>query len=58
MDVGGANEWASEKVLSREAMLTVLGKYYGKIEPLPERGSAPAQRFSLADGTTFAAVVS
>jgi len=58
MDVGGANEWASEKVLSREAMLTVLGKYYGKIEPLPERGSAPAQRFSLADGTTFGIIPS
>jgi GTP 3',8-cyclase len=58
MDVGGANEWASDKVLSREAMLTVLGKYYGKIEPLPERGSAPAQRFSLADGTTFGIIPS
>lgn len=58
MDVGGANEWAPEKVLSREAMLTALGKYYGKIEPLPERGSAPAQRFILPDGTTFGIIPS
>src|SRR4029079_9166345 len=53
MDVGGANRWAAEKVLSREMMLAILGKYYGTIEALPERGSAPAQRFRLPDGATF-----
>jgi len=45
MDVGGANEWSQEKVLSRAAMLTILAVRYGPIEPLPERGAAPAQRF-------------
>ena len=58
MDVGGANEWAAEKVLSREAMLAILGKYYGKIEPMPARGSAPAQRFILPDGITFGIIPS
>jgi GTP 3',8-cyclase len=58
MDVGGANEWVPEKVLSREVMLAILGKYYGKIEPTPERGSAPAQRFVLPDGTTFGIIPS
>lgn len=58
MDVGGANDWSPEKVLSREAMLAMLGKYYGKIETLPERGSAPAQRFLLPDGTTFGIIAS
>jgi len=58
MDVGGANKWAPEKVLSREAMLETLGKYYGQIEPMPERGSAPAQRFILPDGTTFGIIPS
>jgi GTP 3',8-cyclase len=58
MDVGGANEWVPEKVLSREVMLAILGKYYGKIEPAPERGSAPAQRFVLPDGTTFGIIPS
>jgi GTP 3',8-cyclase len=58
MDVGGANEWAPEKVLSREAMLAILAKHYGKIDPLPERGSAPAQRFILPDGTTFGIIPS
>jgi GTP 3',8-cyclase len=58
MDVGGANEWVPEKVLSREVMLAILGKYYGKIEPVPGRGSAPAQRFVLPDGTTFGIIPS
>jgi cyclic pyranopterin phosphate synthase len=58
MDVGGANKWAPEKVLSREAMLATLGKYYGQIAPMPERGSAPAQRFILPDGTTFGIIPS
>lgn len=58
MDVGGANGWAPEKVLSRDAILTTLGKYYGKIEPMPERGSAPAQRFVLPDGATFGIIPS
>jgi cyclic pyranopterin phosphate synthase len=58
MDVGGANRWAPEKVLSRETMLSLLGKYYGTIEPLPERGSAPAQRFRLPDGATFGIIPS
>jgi cyclic pyranopterin phosphate synthase len=58
MDVGGANRWAPEKVLSREVMLTLLRKYYGTIEPLPERGSAPAQRFRLPDGATFGIIPS
>lgn len=58
MDVGGANDWSPEKVLSREAILVLLGKYYGEIMPLPERGSAPAQRFRLSDGTTFGIIPS
>jgi cyclic pyranopterin phosphate synthase len=58
MDVGGANEWVPEKVLSREVILAALGKYYGSIQPLPERGSAPAQRFRLPDGATFGIIPS
>ncbi len=58
MDVGGANEWSLDKVLSREAMLMTIGKYYGTIEPIAERGSAPAQRFRLSDGATFGIIPS
>jgi GTP 3',8-cyclase len=58
MDVGGANEWSLDKVLSRATMLDQLGRHYGPIEPLPERGAAPAQRFRLPDGTTFGIIPS
>jgi GTP 3',8-cyclase len=58
MDVGGANEWSQEKVFSQAAMLTLLSEHYGTIEPMPERGAAPAQRFLLPDGTTFGIIPS
>lgn len=58
MDVGGANEWSPEKVLARAMILETLARHYGKIEPVPERGSAPAQRFLLPDGTSFGIIPS
>ena len=58
MDVGGANEWSQDKVLSQAAILTILSERYGMIEPMPERGAAPAQRFLLPDGTTFGIIPS
>ncbi len=58
MDVGGANDWSMEKVLSREAMLKLLSTKYGPIAPIIENTSAPAQRFQLSDGTTFGIIPS
>jgi cyclic pyranopterin phosphate synthase len=58
MDVGGATDWSLDQVLSGAAMLQILGKHYGYIEPLPERGSAPAQRYRLPDGTIFGIIPS
>jgi cyclic pyranopterin phosphate synthase len=58
MDVGGANEWAMEKVLSRAMILEQVSRHYGPITSLPERGSAPAQRFLLPDGATFGIIPS
>jgi len=58
MDVGGANEWSQEKVFSRAEILLMLSAHYGAIEPIPERGAAPAQRFILSDGTTFGIIPS
>ena len=51
MDVGGANEWSQDKVLSQAAILTILSERYGMIEPMPER-------FLLRDGTTFGIIPS
>ncbi len=58
MDVGGANEWSQDKVLSQAAILTILSGHYGRIESMPERGAAPAQRFLLRDGMTFGIIPS
>ena len=58
MDVGGANDWSQQQVLSQSAILTLLTEHYGPIEPMPERGAAPAQRYLLPDGTTFGIIPS
>jgi cyclic pyranopterin phosphate synthase len=59
MDVGGASRWAGERVVSRREMLDVLTRHYGAITPIDEPGStAPAERFALADGTTFGIIAS
>ena len=58
MDVGGATHWSSDRVMSRTDMLTALTLEYGPITALAEDGSAPADRFRLADGTVFGIISS
>jgi GTP 3',8-cyclase len=58
MDVGGANDWSADKVLSRAMILRSLSERYGVIEPVIEHSSAPAQRFRFPDGTTFGIIPS
>ncbi len=58
MDVGGATEWSMDKVLSRAEILDRLSRRYGPVEPVIEESSAPAQRFTLPDGTTFGIIAS
>ena len=58
MDVGGATRWSRDAVVSRAEMLETLAKRFGPIEPLPESGSAPAERFRLPDGTVFGIIAS
>ncbi len=58
MDVGGATDWAIEKVVSRREILEVLAAAYGPIDELREESSAPAQRFRLQDGTVFGVIAS
>lgn len=58
MDVGGATQWAMHEVVSQAEMLARLTAHYGPIEPEVERGSAPAARFRLRDGTRFGIVAS
>ncbi len=58
MDVGGATDWSMDQVLSRAAILEALSGRYGRITPVEEASSAPAQRFLLPDGTSFGIIPS
>ncbi|MGQ0812463.1 MAG: GTP 3',8-cyclase MoaA [Nitrospiraceae bacterium] len=58
MDVGGATDWSMSQVISRAEILERLTGRYGRIEPLVEDSSAPAQRFRFSDGTTFGIIPS
>jgi len=58
MDVGGATKWAPERVLSRQEIVTRLSARYGSVTPIEEYSSAPADRYRLADGTTFGIISS
>ena len=58
MDVGGATQWADQKVVSRADIITQLEARYGVIEPVDEQTSAPADRYRLPDGTTFGIISS
>jgi cyclic pyranopterin phosphate synthase len=58
MDVGGATKWSMDNVVSRAEMLDLLGRHYGRIEPVDEVSSAPAERFVLPDGTVFGVIAS
>ncbi|HET9793486.1 MAG TPA: GTP 3',8-cyclase MoaA [Thermoanaerobaculia bacterium] len=58
MDVGGATRWSSEKVVPRAEILGALARRFGPIRPEPAEGSAPAERFRLADGTVFGIIAS
>ena len=58
MDVGGATHWSLPRVVSRREMLDVLSGHYGPITPVIEESSAPADRYTLPDGTTFGIISS
>jgi GTP 3',8-cyclase len=58
MDVGGATLWSADKVVGRIEILETLSRRFGPIEPVGERGSAPAERFHLPDGTLFGIIAS
>jgi cyclic pyranopterin phosphate synthase len=58
MDVGGATRWSMDQVLSRTEMLERLERRYGRIEPVVEHSTAPADRFRLSDGATFGIISS
>ena len=58
MDVSGATRWSLADVVSRDDILRAIAARYGKVEPIDEQTSAPADRFRLADGVTFGIISS
>ena len=58
MDVGGATDWTRGQVVSQREILEALSQRHGAIQPLPNRDAAPAERFSLSDGTIFGVIAS
>jgi GTP 3',8-cyclase len=58
MDVGGATGWSMDAVVSRREILSRLSETFGAIAPVHGRDSAPAERFRLADGSTFGIIAS
>jgi GTP 3',8-cyclase len=59
MDVGGASRWSPERVFTRREMLETLSAHYdGNITPIVNDTSAPADRFTLPDGTVFGIISS
>lgn len=58
MDVGGATRWSRDLVFSRREILESLEASHGPLKVEGGRGSAPAERFSLPDGTRFGVIAS
>jgi cyclic pyranopterin phosphate synthase len=58
MDVGGATRWNRDAVVAQTEILETLASHYGPIAAVDGRGSAPADRFRLPDGTTFGIIAS
>jgi cyclic pyranopterin phosphate synthase len=58
MDVGGATDWSIDAVVPRAEVLDRIRQEHGPAVALAGRDSAPAERFRLADGTTFGVIAS
>jgi cyclic pyranopterin phosphate synthase len=57
-DVGGATRWSMDRGVPRDAMLAARATRSGRLEPIVETTSAPADRFRLPDGTVFGIISS
>jgi cyclic pyranopterin phosphate synthase len=58
MDVGGATRWTRDAVVPQREMLARIAKTFGDVRAEGERGSAPAARYRLPDGTVFGVISS
>ena len=58
MDVGGATRWSRDDVVPRTEILRIIESRNGLATPVSEQTSAPSDRYTLADGTTFGIISS
>ncbi|MGE3959923.1 MAG: GTP 3',8-cyclase MoaA [Vicinamibacterales bacterium] len=58
MDVGGATKWSWTDVVPRREMLERLAAHYGDLRAVDDSSSAPADRYTLPDGTVFGIISS
>lgn len=58
MDVGGATGWTAAQVVPRAEILERIVDAFGPVEPADKEHAAPADRFLLADGTSFGVIAS
>jgi cyclic pyranopterin phosphate synthase len=58
MDVGGATGWSPARVVPRAEILAAIARHRGEQPAEVARGSDPAARFTLSDGTTFGVIPS
>jgi cyclic pyranopterin phosphate synthase len=58
MDVGGATSWSGDQVVSQREILDLVAGRYGSVRPLESTAWAPAERFTLPDGTVFGVIAS
>jgi cyclic pyranopterin phosphate synthase len=58
MDVGGATGWSMDQVMSQAQILETVAARYGRATPLDREDWAPAESFTLPDGTRFGVIAS
>jgi len=58
MDVGGATLWSMERVVPKSEVLARIAAHFGDLSVEAGRGTAPAERYLLPDGTRFGVVAS
>ena len=58
MDVGGATDWSMDQVVPQREILALVARRYGSAEPADRDQWAPAERFTLPDGTVFGLIAS
>lgn len=58
MDVGGANLWSRENVVSRAEILEIIEHDFGPVREQPTSNHAPAKRFTIGNGQSFGIIAS